>query len=76
MAGIKQISIPSHSFDGVHAGVTTAAAVHRGILLSVVGAVNEINRRHPNFELILTGGDASLLAQHVSTTVSIEKSTT
>ena len=73
MAGTKQISIPSHSFDSVHAGVTTAAAVHRGILLSIVGAVNEINRRHPNFELILTGGDASLLAQHVSTTVSIQE---
>ena len=46
--------------------MTTQDAVHRGILLSIVGAVNEISRRHPNFEVIMTGGDAATISQHVN----------
>ncbi|WP_227429258.1 pantothenate kinase [Psychrobacter sp. I-STPA6b] len=64
-SGTKQISISNGTFDSIAQGTTTADAVHRGILLSIVGAVNEISRRHPNFELIMTGGDASILAQHI-----------
>jgi type III pantothenate kinase len=46
--------------------MTTQDAVHRGILLSIVGAINEISHRHPNFEVIMTGGDAAIISQHVN----------
>ena len=47
-------------------GTTTKDAVHRGIMLSIVGAINEVSTRHPNFEIIMTGGDAAIIAQHVN----------
>ncbi|WP_367104585.1 pantothenate kinase [uncultured Psychrobacter sp.] len=65
-SGTKQITISNGTFDSIAQGTTTQDAVHRGILLSIVGAVNEITRRHPNFELIMTGGDAEIIAQHVN----------
>lgn len=64
-SGTKQISIVAGTFDSITQGTTTADAVHRGILLSIVGAINEIARCNPNYEFILTGGDASILAQHI-----------
>ena len=70
-SGTKQITISNGTFDNVAQGVTTQEAVHRGILLSIVGAVNEISNRHPNFELIMTGGDAHIIAQHVNRSVRI-----
>jgi type III pantothenate kinase len=65
-SGTKQITISNGTFDSVSQGMTTQDAVHRGILLSIVGAVNEISRRHPNFEVIMTGGDAATISQHVN----------
>lgn len=65
-SGTKQITISNGTFDNVSQGMTTQDAVHRGILLSIVGAINEISRRHPNFEVIMTGGDAAIIAQHVN----------
>ncbi|WP_435950232.1 pantothenate kinase [Psychrobacter sp. DM8] len=65
-SGTKQIAISNGSFDNLIHGITTQDAVHRGILLSIVGAINEITHRHPNFELIMTGGDAHIIAQHVN----------
>lgn len=65
-SGTKQISISKGEFDSVAPGITTQDAVHRGILLSIVGAINEISQRHANFELILTGGDAPIIAQHIN----------
>lgn len=70
-SGTRQITSSLGQFDSIQAGVSTSDAVHRGILLSVVGAVNEIHRRHPNYELIMTGGDASLISQHLNQTVHI-----
>ena len=70
-SGTKQITISNGTFDSITQGVTTQDAVHRGILLSIVGAVNEISNRHPNFELIMTGGDAQMIAQHVNRSVRI-----
>lgn len=70
-SGTKQISISDGTFDSIAQGTTTADAVHRGILLSIVGAVNEVRQRHPNFELTMTGGDAILLAQHIAQPVRI-----
>ena len=65
-SGTKQITISNGTFDSVSQGLTTQDAVHRGILLSIVGAINEISHRHPNFELIMTGGDAAIISQHVN----------
>ncbi|WLP94920.1 pantothenate kinase [Psychrobacter sp. M13] len=68
-SGTKQITISNGTFDSITQGINTQDAVHRGILLSIVGSINEISRRHPNFELIMTGGDARMIAQHVSRSV-------
>ena len=65
-SGTKQITISNGTFDSVSQGINTQDAVHRGILLSIVGAINEISTRHPNFEVIMTGGDAAIIAQHVN----------
>lgn len=70
-SGTKQITISNGTFDSITQGVSTQDAVHRGILLSIVGAVNEISNRHPNFELIMTGGDANIIAQHINRSVRI-----
>ena len=70
-SGTKQITISNGAFDSIAPGISTQDAVHRGILLSIVGAINEISLRHPNFELILTGGDAPIIAQHVNRPVCI-----
>ena len=65
-SGTKQISISEGTFSSINEGINTSDAVHRGILLSIVGAINEIARRHANYEFILTGGDAPILAQHLN----------
>ena len=65
-SGTKQISISKGTFSSINEGINTSDAVHRGILLSIVGAINEIARRHANYEFILTGGDAPILAQHLN----------
>lgn len=70
-SGTKQITISNGVFDSIAPGICTQDAVHRGILLSIVGAINEISHRHPNFELIFTGGDAPIIAQHINRPVYI-----
>ncbi|PIE46847.1 MAG: pantothenate kinase [Gammaproteobacteria bacterium] len=70
-SGTKQISISSGEFDSIDQGLTTQDAVHRGILLSIVGAINEISHRHMNYELIMTGGDAPIISQHLQQPVHI-----
>lgn len=73
-SGTKQISISEGTFTSISEGVNTSDAVHRGILLSIVGAINEIARRNPNYEFTLTGGDAPLLAQHLNHPIHIKDS--
>ncbi len=73
-SGTKQISIVEGTFNSISEGTTTSDAVHRGILLSIVGAINEIARRSPNYEFILTGGDAPILAQHLTVPIHIRES--
>ena len=70
-SGTKQITISNGEFDSIAPGMSTQDAVHRGILLSIIGAINEISQRHGNFELILTGGDAPIIAQHITRPVCI-----
>ncbi|WP_434352723.1 pantothenate kinase [Psychrobacter sp. HD31] len=72
-SGTKQISISDGEFDSILQGVTTQDAVHRGILLSIVGAINEISGRHDNYQIIMTGGDASIISQHIHKPVNIRQ---
>ncbi|WP_019673867.1 pantothenate kinase [Psychrobacter lutiphocae] len=72
-SGTKQISISQGTFSSISPGTTTSAAVHRGILLSIVGAINEIARHNPNYEFTLTGGDAPILAQHLTHPIHIRE---
>lgn len=73
LSGTKQIAISNGSFDSIHHGMTTQDAVHRGILLSIVGAIGQVSLQYPNFELVMTGGDASLIAQHIHQPVCIRE---
>lgn len=72
-SGTRQISIIDGTFDSIAAGTTTQDAVHRGILLSIVGAIEMIIKQHPSFELVMTGGDASIIAQHLSRQPAIQQ---
>lgn len=70
-SGTRQISVADGSFDTIDVGTTTEQAVHHGILLSIVGAINEMIHRYPNFEVVMTGGDAPMIAKHVTNSVTI-----
>lgn len=72
-SGTKQISIVAGTFDSITEGTTTSDAVHHGVLLSIIGAINEIARRHPDYEFTLTGGDAPILAQHIGHSIQIRE---
>lgn len=62
LAGTRQISIHDGLFDSLDVGTTTKDAVNRGILLSVVGAIGQIIKQNPDFEIVMTGGDAMTLS--------------
>lgn len=65
-SGTQQIEVATGSFHSTDIGQNTTDAVNHGILLSVVGAVNEIRRRHSDYELILTGGGTVNLARQLT----------
>ncbi len=65
-SGTRQIEVATGSFHSTDIGQNTTDAVNHGILLSVVGAVNEIRRRHSDYGLILTGGGALNLARQLT----------
>ena len=51
----------------------TGAAIYNGTLLSAAGLIEYImDRQSMKFKLILTGGDAELIAQHISLDTKIE----
>lgn len=60
--GTRQVQVPEGAFDNLNAGRCTEDAVHHGILLGLVGAIEKILRQDPHRQLVLTGGDAGLLA--------------
>lgn len=66
-SGTQQIAVNTGSFHSTNLGKNTTDAVNQGILLSVVGAVNEITRRYLDYQLILTGGGAINLAKQLDT---------
>lgn len=69
--GTRRVQVPNGAFDNLAAGRSTIDAVHHGILLGLVGAIEKLLRTNPptsgSRQLILTGGDAELLARFIDT---------
>lgn len=61
--GTKGIKIPDQAFTNLNAGRNTSDAVHHGILLGLIGAIQHVLTQHSHYKLILTGGDAPLFAE-------------
>lgn len=61
----KGIQIPDAAFDDLSPGRNTLDAVHHGILLGLVSTIEKVLKQSSG-QLILTGGDAALFAQHLS----------
>ena len=72
-SGTRQISIIEGTFDSIASGTNTQDAVHRGILLSIVGAINETIRHYSDFNITITGGDAATFAPHLLAPVQIQQ---
>ncbi|OTG65716.1 pantothenate kinase [Acinetobacter sp. ANC 4470] len=58
----KGIKIPDAAFDELTPGRNTINAVHHGIVLGLVSAIEKVLQQSPR-KLILTGGDAALFAK-------------
>ena len=59
--GTRRVQVPEGAFSDLSAGRNTQDAVHHGILLGLVGAIEKLVRAEPSRELVLTGGDAALI---------------
>ncbi|AXY58362.1 type III pantothenate kinase [Acinetobacter chinensis] len=60
----KGIKIPDAAFSELSPGRNTIDAVHHGILLGLISTIEKVMQQTPR-QLILTGGDAPLFAQHL-----------
>ena len=60
----KGIKIPDAAFSELNPGRNTIDAVHHGILLGLLSTIEKVLRDFPA-QLVLTGGDAPLFAQHL-----------
>lgn len=60
--GTKGIKIPEQAFSDLYPGRNTSDAVHHGILLGLLGAIEKIMAHNPTRKIVLTGGDASVFA--------------
>ncbi len=60
----KGIKIPDAAFEALSPGRNTIDAVHHGILLGLLSTIEKVLHDFPA-QLILTGGDAPLFAQHL-----------
>jgi type III pantothenate kinase len=60
--GTKGIKIPDQAFNDLYPGRNTSDAVHHGILLGLLGAIEKILNHNPTRQVVLTGGDAPLLS--------------
>ncbi|WP_216934838.1 MULTISPECIES: type III pantothenate kinase [unclassified Acinetobacter] len=60
----KGIKIPDAAFSELNPGRNTIDAVHHGILLGLVSTIEKVLHDFPA-QLVLTGGDALLFAQHL-----------
>ena len=61
----KGIKIPDAAFDELTPGRNTIDAVHHGIALGLVSAIEKVLQQKPR-TLVLTGGDAALFAEFLS----------
>ncbi len=61
--GTKGIKIPDEAFSDLSPARNTSDAVHHGILLGLLGAIEKILNHHPDRQIVLTGGDAPLFAE-------------
>ncbi len=61
----KGIKIPDAAFSELNPGRNTIDAVHHGILLGLLSTIEKVLRDFPA-QLVLTGGDAPLFAQHLA----------
>ncbi|MDE2420744.1 MAG: type III pantothenate kinase [Gammaproteobacteria bacterium] len=59
--GTRRVQVPEGAFSDLSAGRNTQDAVHHGILLGLVGAIEKLVRHEPSRQLVLTGGDAELI---------------
>lgn len=60
--GTKGIKIPDQAFSDLYPGRNTSDAVHHGILLGLLGAIEKIIAHNPDRKIVLTGGDAPVFA--------------
>ncbi|MDQ8953536.1 type III pantothenate kinase [Acinetobacter rudis] len=60
----KGIKIPDVAFDELSPGRNTIDAVHHGIFFGLLSTIEKVLEQHPR-QLILTGGDANLFAEHL-----------
>ena len=60
----KGIKIPDAAFEELSPGRNTIDAVHHGILFGLLSTIEKVLQDFPA-QLILTGGDAALFAQHL-----------
>lgn len=60
----KGIKIPDVAFDELSPGRNTIDAVHHGIFLGLLSTIEKVLEQQPR-QLILTGGDANLFAEHL-----------
>lgn len=72
-AGTQQIAVKVGKFDSIELGKTTFDAVNHGVLFGVVGAVKHARCLYPDYECILTGGGADMIAAQLDDSVIIEK---
>lgn len=61
----KGIKIPDAAFSELNPGRNTIDAVHHGILLGLLSTIEKVLHDFPA-QLVLTGGDAALFAQHLA----------
>ncbi|MDT0199258.1 MULTISPECIES: type III pantothenate kinase [unclassified Acinetobacter] len=61
----KGIKIPDAAFSELNPGRNTLDAVHHGILLGLLSTIEKVLHDFPA-QLVLTGGDAPLFAQHLA----------
>ncbi len=64
--GTRRVQVPDGVFSDLSAGRNTQDAVHHGILLGLVGAIEKLVQTEPTRELVLTGGDAALIERFLN----------
>jgi type III pantothenate kinase len=63
--GTRRVQVPEAAFNDLTAGRSTQDAVHHGILLGLVGAIEKQLRHDPTRMLVMTGGDAQLINRFI-----------